>query len=811
MNRKIFPAHIRKPELGGEVQSVGEHCRAAAEYAAEALSCVGLNNSGYLAGLVHDAGKYTESFADYITRGANGETVRRGSVNHTFAGVRMMFDMFHELNNYNECWTCELTAYAAGAHHGLFDAVDENGESGFEHRTKEEYGEAIKNFKSECADEKELRELFSKANSELERALAKVVDLAKATKASSSKKSGGKDYGNEYFFFYISMLARLLLSAVIEGDRRDTAEFVNGAKRSVLKADAGVWRSCLERTEKKIRNFVADTPLNIVRSDISKQCRAFAEREGGIFKLNVPTGGGKTVSSLRYALAHCAKHDKKRIFFVMPLLAIIEQNADEIRKYVGDDRIVLEHHSNAAKENEKNLDKLDERELLAENWDAPIIITTLVQMLNTLFSGRTSCIRRFHALSDSVIIFDEVQTVPRKMITQFNLAMNFLSEVCGATVVLCSATQPAFEESTHPILCSGDIVTLNENSLAVFKRTEIKDAGEMKLSELVDFALEKSAENSSLLIVCNKRAQAKSLADELGARTDAKLRMLSASMCTQHRREVLEEIKAALRTGEKIICVATQVIEAGVDISFACAIRLLAGMDSVVQAAGRCNRNGEKAGAAEVYLVNIPDENLNKLEEIQKGKNASLSLLNSFGRNAEQYGGDLASGRAISSYYKRLDKNAKNNEKDYVFSLYDSNMTTSMFELLSTNAGFCGRSKNDQILQHMKQAKKKAGSEFKVFDDEGRDVIVPYGEGDSIITELSSERAGYDLKFVKEQMEKAKPYTISLYDYQLKKLRELGGIMDIDSAGALAIDGRFYGERGFEIEGDNMEAKIYWG
>ena len=186
-------------------------------------------------------------------------------------------------------------------------------------------------------------------------------------------------------------------------------------------------------------------------------------------------------------------------------------------------------------------------------------------------------------------------------------------------------------------------------------------------------------------------------------------------------------------------------------------------------------------------------------------------MLNSFGRNAEQYGGDLASGRAISSYYKRLDKNAKNNEKDYVFSLYDSNMTTSMFELLSTNAGFCGRSKNDQILQHMKQAKKKAGSEFKVFDDEGRDVIVPYGEGDSIITELSSEIAGYDLKFVKEQMEKAKPYTISLYDYQLKKLRELGGIMDIDSAGALAIDGRFYGERGFEIEGDNMEAKIYWG
>ena len=171
----------------------------------------------------------------------------------------------------------------------------------------------------------------------------------------------------------------------------------------------------------------------------------------------------------------------------------------------------------------------------------------------------------------------------------------------------------------------------------------------------------------------------------------------------------------------------------------------------------------------------------------------------------------MASGRAISSYYKRLDKNAKNNEKDYVFSLYDSNMTTSMFELLSTNAGFCGRSKNDQILQHMKQAKKKAGSEFKVFDDEGRDVIVPYGEVDSIITELSSERAGYDLKFVKEQMEKAKPYTISLYDYQLKKLRELGGIMVIDSAGALAIVGRFYGERGFEIEGDNMEAKIYWG
>ena len=142
--------------------------------------------------MVHDAGKYTESFADYITRGGNGETVRRGSVNHTFAGVRMMFDMFHELNNYNECWTCELTAYAAGAHHGLFDAVDENGESGFEHRTKEEYGEAIKNFKSECADEKELRELFSKANSELERALAKLWTWRRLQRRQARKRAAGK-------------------------------------------------------------------------------------------------------------------------------------------------------------------------------------------------------------------------------------------------------------------------------------------------------------------------------------------------------------------------------------------------------------------------------------------------------------------------------------------------------------------------------------------------------------------------------------------------------------------------------------------
>lgn len=197
-----------------------------------------------------------------------------------------------------------------------------------------------------------------------------------------------------------------------------------------------------------------------------------------------PPGGGKTLASLRFALTHAARRNCSRIIFAAPLLSILDQNAHVIRDYIGDDTLILEHHSNLA-EPKETPERLQELELLTASWSAPIIITTLVQLLNTCFSGKTSAIRRFHALCGSVIVIDEVQTVPGKMLTLFNLAVNFLSEICGATIVLCSATQPCLEVADHPLRRQPvDLVSQQKALWDIFKRTDIQNAGCARLEEL---------------------------------------------------------------------------------------------------------------------------------------------------------------------------------------------------------------------------------------------------------------------------------------------------------------------------------------
>ena len=189
--------------------------------------------------------------------------------------------------------------------------------------------------------------------------------------------------------------------------------------------------------------------IQSARRIISQQCRQAADSTVGIYRLNVPTGAGKTLSALRFALAHSKAHGKSRIIFTSPLLSILEQNASVIREYVGDDGMILEHHSNVIQP-EEDSEELDKAELLMETWDSsPIIITTLVQLLNTMFSGKTSCIRRFHALCDCTIIIDEMQTVPSNLLTLFHLTISFLAKACNTTIVLCSATQPCAEAANH--------------------------------------------------------------------------------------------------------------------------------------------------------------------------------------------------------------------------------------------------------------------------------------------------------------------------------------------------------------------------
>lgn len=775
----IFYSHSRNTTDDDlEMQTVPEHCRASAEYAKKSLEPAHLGQAAYLAGLLHDMGKMKQEFQDYLlyNKGA------RGSVNHTFAGCRYLLSHFHSSQSFScEYLSAELLAFAVGAHHGLFDCIDKDGRSGFLHRIDAQntgYQESLDNFLAQCANTDELNRLFGAANSELT-----VVYEA------ISKLSGDND---EEFAFYQGLLARLLLSSVIEGDRRDTAEFMTKVMLPPVPDDySEFWNKHLLHLEAKLNSFQKDTPIQQARAVFSQKCRDFGDASGGVIRLNVPTGGGKTLSSLRFALNHARKHRKRRLIFTSPLLTILEQNAAIIREYIGDDSIILEHHSNVA--DPVDTDELNIRELAVDSWSSPVIITTLVQLLNTLFDGRSTSIRRFQSLCDSVIVIDEVQTVPSKMLSLFNLAIGFLSNICGATVVLCSATQPCLTAVSHKILPEPDNMIPYDNKLwEAFRRTQITDAGSMSLEEAAGFIRGSMEQVKSLLVICNKKDQAVYLSDALKGAADTCCH-LSAAMCPAHRRNTLTQLYEALDSEKSCLCIATQVIEAGVDISFQRVIRFTAGMDSVVQAAGRCNRNGKDA-LAPVYVITLLDENLNHLDEIRRGKHATVSLLSAYRNDPERFQFDLASDESIEYYYNRFYGAMPKGAQDYLL----PREKISLLTLLSDNHKYYGDTDYGYMLN---QAFRTAGSAFTVFDSDTQDVVVPYGEGKVLIEELAAQ-SNIDIVFLNEWISRARPYTISLYEYQARALNDVLAEYD----GVRVLPPEYYNEQtGFTLKPGEFE------
>ena len=769
-----YLAHIEAENGQEKCQEVYHHLVSAASKAKADLDRCGLGNSAYLAGLLHDMGKCTLAFQDYLKK---GDLSKRGSVIHTFQGCRYVLESFHDKSDLEAIAASEIIAYAIGAHHGLFDCIDSAHGSGLKYRIERDgtgYDEAVKNFFSLGFSEAEIKELFSLAKQELGGVFNKI--------------SESYEDDNE-FCFQTGMLTRLILSALIDGDRYDTANFKIGVPAASFPGSmAEIWAGRLRYAEEKLQEFPCETEIDKARRRISDICKEKAQMPCGIYRLNVPTGGGKTLSSLRYALAHAAAYNKRRIIFTSPLLSILEQNAAVIRQYINDDSMILEHHSNVV-QTENKTDELDEKELWSQSWDAPVIITTMVQLLNTLFDGRTSSIRRFQSLCSSIIIIDEVQTVPSKLITMFNMAIRFLSEYCGATVVLCSATQPRFDLAAHPLKCiPPDIVPYSKDIWAAFEQTKIEPLESARLEDIPAAITSEMDEAESLLVICNKKDEAAYLFAHTKSREWTSFH-LSAGMCMHHRIKTVDRLKAALKDKEKVLCISTQVIEAGVDISFSKVIRFTAGMDSVVQAAGRCNRNGEAGKTRPVYILNCSDERLGKLEDIRLGKTASTELLDRFQHVPEEFDHQLSSEKAISYYYKTLYREMKANAQDY----YSAKVGTTLFDLLSQNRKYIVNSKDcDDFC--LWQAFKTAGQIFSVFDENTTDIIVPYESGEELISLLCSEKALYDERFREALIKEAAPYTVSVYEYQRKQLEASGALASICDGNALAVLPGFYDE-----------------
>lgn len=796
-----YPAHIRKVDGKKYIQTVEEHCRGVAEIAAELLRDIGLEKTVYLAGMVHDLGKFSENFKNYIEKAADGEKVQRGSVNHTFAGVRFLLEKHsdEQLSGFSDI-ILEILAYAVGAHHGLFDCVDDNNNNGFTKRIQKEgidYLNAAQQFLKICCSEQDIEDLLKQSEKEFFPVFNEIEKLADNADAKIQ---------NTQITFYIGFLARLILSAIIEADRSDTSQFMNGYSEKTVKNISEIWINCIKNVEQKLSTMPLDKPINKTRAQISALCAEAGNLESGIYRLNLPTGAGKTLTSLRYALHHALAHNKKRIIFTMPLLSIIEQNAGIIHDYIGNEELILEHHSNIVETDEN--DELDKRELLVESWDVPIIITTMVQLLNTLFAGKTANIRRMQALCNSIIVIDEVQTVPDKMLSLFNLALNFLAKICNATIILCSATQPCFEKTMYPLDKSvKDLITLTKEQETVFKRVRLEYKGEMDCEELADFAAGILEENNSLLLVCNTKNEAAVMFNLLCSKIkDVKAFHISAGMCTAHRKETIKEMQEALENKQqKVFCVSTQVIEAGVDVSFARVIRLLAGMDNIVQATGRENRNREFDGLAPGYIVRLKGEFLKGLSEIEDAKNAAADLLVKYKNNPQIYDDDLMSAKAVNEYYKSLYENVKSGYHDF----YIESVRDSILNLMSCNENVDSGKIPEYNKYFMHQALKTAGGLFTVFDESSIDIIVPYNRGIEIIQEVFAV-GDKDYEKLKAVLKEAKLYTVSLFKYQKIKLEEQGALIFVPNAGVYILQDGYYDElTGLNLNQSELPLQMY--
>ncbi len=747
-----YTAHIRESDHAE--QSVEEHCRQTAMLAARYGKAVGLEKTAEAAGYLHDIGKLSSIFHAYI-HGEN--TYKRGEIDHSFAGAKYLKERLQEPIDKNVQKTFALIGRVILSHHGLRDWVDESGKDTYGIRTEKEayYSEIRSNFEA------------SALSDTLERILPDAVHEVMSIRAVLKKMDGNS---SEQFAFYLGMLERLLQSILIDADRTDTADFMSDTQTEVCLDTDRLWKEMDDKLEEKLRAFSDRTDeISRQRQSISDRCAAFSSRDVHICKLIVPTGGGKTLSSLRFAVKHAQKYHKKKIFYIAPFMSILEQNSDAIREIAGE-AAFLEHHSDMLAEIADDRDMLHAYELRTEKWDSPVIATTMVQFLNALFSGKTSAVRRMHRLSEAVIIIDEVQSIPLKCVYLFSLAMNFLSQVCKCTIVLCSATQPPFEElNEFPMLldeCSSMTGETAED-FAAFRRTKLlymEKKGGWSYEEAADFCSEKFLEHGNLLLIVNTKAAAKELYQRLRNTENASVFHLSTNMCPAHRRKCISDMKEQLESHMPVICVTTQLIEAGVDISFGCVVRSLAGMDNAVQAAGRCNRHGENETICPVYMLNLWEEKLGSLAEIKHAANISREIADT----AE----DLDDVNHLVHYFQKL----YNTERDKLRYPLPENTDQDLINLLSLNAGWVDKKKHPH-LKFCGQAFKKAGRLFEVIDSRTSAVIVPYdAEAKKLIADLGSEQ---DPKRIVELLRRAQKYSVNVYAGTEYKLEQEAAIYEI--------------------------------
>lgn len=794
MNRNEENLYIaRYRQADGTPQTLAEHLEGASVLASGFSEKIGLPAFGELMGLLHDFGKYAEAFQTYIKSAAGKiepeddeyvDAVRmRGRIDHSTAGAQYIWEK--RVNSPYGQIAAEIMALCIVSHHsGLIDSLEPDGTDRFSKRldkpTEETHIEEIKGKAEESIRQHaDLILNSSRIDAEFRQRLERML------------LPGQLQTINQ---FMLGFLARFLFSSLIDADRLNSAERQPNPKPE--------WPLLIGILEANLAGFKVRNRIDEIRADISSACLSFADRERGVYQLTVPTGGGKTLASLRFALHHAAKHEMDRIIYVVPYTSIIDQNVRVARSVFafleGSGRhIVLEHHSNLTPEQDASQSKL-----LTENWDAPIIYTTAVQLLETLFAAGTRGVRRLHQLANAVIIFDEIQTIPIHTVHLFNNTLNFLAGQCGSTVVFCTATQPLL----HKVDPTKGAAQLSADSQMMrdvgglfrglhrvtIDGSKLKPAG-WTVEEVADAAKQQLVESGSVLVIVNKKAQARELYQRLQGRTEH-VYHLSTSMCPAHRMAVLDKVRVCLDPQKPlpVICVSTQLIEAGVDVDFGSVIRYLAGLDSIAQAAGRCNRNGLRQ-TGKVLVTNLANEGLDKLPEIRLAQEITKRVLREFHDDPALFDHDLLSPKTMERYYHYYFFQ-RAHEMAFPLLHNEFGRDDDLLTLLSHNGLSVEAYKASQKQappHHLRQSFMSAAKAFKAIDSPTEGVIVPHGRGERIIAELAGARFEGKTGLLKE----AQRYSVNFFPYEVNNLKEKGRLYEVwEGSGIFWLDEKHYSE-----------------
>ena len=697
-----------------EGQSIEAHLKGTGELAETFAAEFGAAANGKLCGLAHDIGKYSDEFQLRLRGGKK--------VDHATAGAIECFKIKAAFEA-----VCVIGHHSGLPNVGHKDADTTESQTFFGRKLRAEQG-GIPDYRKNWNGHIALPQDYFRPS--------------------------GRGFATA---FYI----RMLYSCLVDADYIDTETFMNG--------DAGRGNyEPLSALCDKLTAYISkwNNPtreIDILRQKILNSCIEKASAPRGIFSLTVPTGGGKTVASMAFALNHAVANSMKRIIYVIPYTSIIEQNAKVFRDILGQENVV-EHHSQVSHELSEDADELEYRSALAtENWDAPVIVTTAVQFFESLYANRSSKCRKLHNIANSVIIFDEAQMIPSNNLRPCVAAIAELVRAYNATAVLCTATQPAIDEMLLEYSKKESVVELCpdvDGMFEKFRRTSFEKEGRLTTDELVS----RLESQQQVLCIVNTRKFAQEVYEALPSEGRFHL---STLMCPVHRKQKLDEIRERLKSGKTCRVVSTSLIEAGVDVDFPRVFREMAGLDSILQAAGRCNREGKRSAESSIVTVFESENKVNKLIAVNRDA-------------AEETVRDWTQPNTTSTierYFKAYRDFLRNDDKSGV-------MTASEKGISGCGLPF-----------------EWIAKEFKLIDQNTFAVYIPIGEGKELVSRLREGERSRGL------YRRAGMYSVSVYQNQFDSLINAGAAEPFGEDAAFLTDCSLYSdEKGLSTDVDGGSA-----